>query len=77
MKLEYSKHWKKRRLYRKDITDDFIIYAVQNSAILRDKYWEDALNAIARIPPSGRLLKVIYKRLSKDRIKVITVFWLD
>lgn len=77
MRLEYSKHWKKRRLYRKDITDNFIIYAVQNSAILKDKYWEDALNAIARIPPSGRLLKVIYKRLSKDRIKVITAFWLD
>ena len=56
MKLEYSKHWKKKRLYRKDITNDFIIYAVQNSAILKDKYWEDALNVICRIPPSGRLL---------------------
>ncbi len=59
MKLEYSKHWKKKKLYRKGITDDFIIYAVQNSSILKDKYWEDALNAISRIPPSGRLLKVI------------------
>ena len=75
--MEYSKHWKKRRLYRKDITDDFTIYAVQNSSIMKDKYWEDALNAICRIPPSGRLLKVIYKRLSKDKIKVITAFWLD
>ena len=77
MKLKYSKHWKKRSIYRKDITDEFIIYAVQNSSILKDKYWEDALNAICRIPPSGRLLKVIYKRLSKDKIKVITAFWLD
>jgi len=77
MKLEYSKHWKKKRLYRKDITNDFIIYAVQNSAILKDKYWEDALNAICRIPPSGRLLKVVYRRISKDKIKVITAFWLD
>ncbi len=77
MELEYSIHWKNRKLYRKDINNDFIIYAVQNSAILKDKYWEDALNAIARIPPSGRLLKVVYKRLSKDKIKVITAFWMD
>jgi len=77
MKLEYSKHWKGKRLYKKDIIDDFIIYAVQNSPMLKDKYWEDAMNAICRIPPSGRLLKVVYKRLSKDKIKVITVFWLD
>lgn len=77
MKLEYSDHWKKRRLYRKDILDGFIIYAIENSGILKDKYWEDALNAISRIPPSGRLLKVVYKRLSKDKVKIITAFWLD
>ncbi len=53
MKLEYSKHWNKRKLYRKGVTDDFIIYAVQNSSILKDKYWEGALNAIARILHSG------------------------
>lgn len=77
MKLEYSDHWEKKRLYKKDITDDFIVYAVQNSSMLKDKYWEDALNAICRIPPSGRLLKVVYRRLGKDKIKVITAFWLD
>ena len=77
MKLEYSDHWKGKRLYKSDVTDDFIIYAVQNSSMLKDKYWEDALNAICRIPPSGRLLKVVYRRLAKDKIKVITAFWLD
>lgn len=77
MKLECSRHWKAKKSHRKDIADGFIIYTVQNSSILKDKYWEDALNAICRVPPSGRLLKVVYKRLSKDRIKVITAFWLD
>ena len=77
METEYSDHWKNKRVYRKDILDEFIIYAIQNSSILKDKYWEDALNAVSRIPPSGRLLKVVYKRLSKDRVKIITAFWLD
>ena len=77
MQFVDSKHWKKRKLYRKDITDEFIIYAIESSSILRDKYWSDALNAICRISPSGRLLKVIYKRISKDKVKIISAFWLD
>lgn len=77
MELVESYHWKRKRLKRKDITDEFILYAIQNSNELRDKYWEDALNTITRIPPSGRLLKVVYKRISKDKVKIITAFWLD
>ena len=65
MKLEYSKHWRKKKLYRKDITDDFIIYAVQNSSILKDKYWEDALNAICRMPPSGRFIKSCIQKIKQ------------
>ena len=53
-----------------------IEYAISNSNELKDKYWEDALNAISRIPPSGRILKVIYKK-EKSKIKIITAFWLD
>ena len=71
-----SEHWKKKRKYRKDISNDMIEYAIKNSNILKDKCWEDALNAISRIPPSGRILKVIYKK-EKDNIKIITAFWLD
>jgi len=52
MNIIESEHWRRKRKYRKDITDDFIEYAVINSGELRDKYWEDALNAISRIPPS-------------------------
>jgi len=71
-----SGHWQKKRKYRKDITDDMIEYSIKNSNELRDKYWEDALNAICRIPPSGRILKVVYKKI-KGKIKIITAFWLD
>jgi hypothetical protein len=71
-----SDHWKKKRKYRRDVTDDVIEYAIKNSNELKDKHWEDALNAICRIPPSGRILKVVYKK-SKNKIKIITAFWLD
>lgn len=77
MQLEYSKHWKRKKKYRKEITDDFIEYAITNSNELRDKYWKDALNAICRVPPVGRILKVVYKKISKNKIKIITAFWLD
>lgn len=76
MALTYSGHWGKKRKYRKDITDDMIEYAIKNSNELKDKYWEDALNAICRIPPSGRILKVVYRK-EKSKIKIITAFWLD
>lgn len=71
-----SEHWKRKRKHRKDITDDMVEYAIKNSNQLKDKYWEEALNAISRIPPSGRILKVIYKK-EKSKIKIITAFWLD
>lgn len=76
MVLTYSEHWSKKRKYRKDITDDMIEYAIQNSNELKDNYWEDALNAICRIPPSGRILKVVYRK-EKSKNKIITAFWLD
>ena len=77
MRIEYSKHWlKKHNKKRKDITEDMIEYASNNSRILNDKYWKDALNAISRIPPSGRILKVIYKK-TENKIFVITAYWLD
>ena len=76
MGLFYSEHWKKKRRYRKDITDDMIEYALMNSNELNDKYWNDAFNVICRIPPSGRILKVVYKK-EKSKNKIITAFWLD
>ena len=77
MEIVYSEHWKNKKEYRPDITDILIEYAIENSAELTDKYSIDALNAISRVPPNGRLLKVVYKRLEINKIKVITAFWLD
>ena len=71
-----SEHWICQKKFRKDITYDFIEYAINNSNEIRDKYWENALNAIARIPPSGRILKVVYRKM-ENKIKIITAFWLD
>ena len=42
MKLAESKHWKRKRKYRKDITDDMIEYAIKNSNELKDKYLGNA-----------------------------------
>ena len=77
MEYVYSKHWNSKRKYRKDISIDLIEYAIQNSNEMRDKYWQDASNAICRVPQMGRILKVVYKRIEKDKIKIITAFWLD
>ena len=77
MSFTYSYHWKLKKKYRQDISDDMIEYAIYNSDVLSDKYWEDVSNAISRIPPMGRTLKVVYKRIGKNHIKIITVYWID
>ena len=77
MDIEYSKHWlRKQKSKKKDITNDVIEYAIKNSRILNDKYQKDALNAISRIPPSGRILKIVYKKI-KGKVFIITAYWLD
>ena len=77
MRFQHSVHWKNKKRYRKDITDDIIEYAIKHSNEYKDKYWDDASNAICRIPPMGRKLKVIYKKIAYENIKVITAFWID
>jgi len=77
MKFLYSWHWKRKWKYRRDTTPDMFEYAIQNSDILPDKHWDDALNAICTIPYTGKVLKVVYKKIGKSEIKIITAFWLD
>lgn len=80
MIFQYSKHWIKQKRFRPEITDDVIEFCIINSNKLNDKKWENAYNAIARIPPSGRILKVVYRELYEGEsktIKIITAFWLD
>ena len=77
MEIVYSKHWLKKHIKkRKDITNDMIEYAIKNSGEMKDRYWKDDLNAISKIPPSGRILKVVYKK-QKEKIFIITAYWLD
>ncbi len=77
MDIEYSKHWlRKHEKKKKDITHDAIEFALKNSREMKDRNWEDAFNAISRIPPSGRILKIVYKKL-KGKIFIVTAYWLD
>ena len=76
MPVIHSNHWKRKKKYRANITDDAIEYCIQNSEKINDRKWPDAFNAIARIPPSGRILKVVYKVKGKD-FKILTAYWLD
>ena len=77
MEFVYSLHWLRKQKYRQNITEDMFEYAIVNSDELKDKHWLDASNAICRIPPSGRILKVVYKKVGKQKYKIITAFWLD
>jgi hypothetical protein len=76
MPLEASPYWKRKRKYRPDIKNHMIELCIQNSIILRDRDNPAVFNAISRIPPSGRILKVVYRRKGKA-LKIITCYWLD
>ena len=80
MRFEYSTHWKEQKEIRREITDDVIELCIINSQKTKDREWPEAYNAIARIPPSGRILKVVYRELYNEEsktIKIITSYWLD
>ena len=77
MDIIFSNHWlRKHSKKRKDITKDMIEFSLRNSRESRDRYWKDAFNVISRIHPSGRILKVVYKK-SKEKIFIIIAYWLD
>lgn len=76
MAVKDTPHWVRKRKYRPEITDDVIEYCIQNSNIMRDRDDPTVFNAIARVPPSGRILKVAYRKEGKD-LKIITAYWLN
>ena len=77
MEVIYSKHWLRKHIKKKkDITNEVIEYALKNSREMKDRNWEDTFNIISRIPPSGRMLKVVYKRI-KGKIFIVTAYWFD
>ena len=61
---------------RPDVTNHAIEFVVNHARAVPDRRWPDARNAIARVPPSGRRLKVVFKP-QRDAIFVITAYWLD
>jgi len=78
MRFAYSFHWsKKRERERSDIVEFMFEYAIQNAQAQKDRYHENAQNVICPIPPSGRKLKVVYRRIGKDKVKIITAYWLE
>jgi len=76
MQFIFTQHWKQKKEERRDITIAAIEFAIMHSTPIRDRHWQNALNAIYRIPPSGRLLKVVYRREGQS-IKIITAYWLE
>ena len=77
MKIEHSIYWSRKKWKRLDISDYMIEYCIIHSNKLKDRTWENVWNAITRIPPSGRLLKVVYREKEKDIKIIITAYWLD
>ena len=65
MQIKDSAYWSRKRQKRPDILDYMIEYCIMHSNKLNDRNWENVWNAIARIPPSGRLLKVVYREKGK------------
>jgi hypothetical protein len=43
----------------------------------KDKHHENALNAIGVVPQTGRKLKVVFRWIGKERVKLITAYYLD
>ena len=71
-------HWKIKKQFRKDIENYMIEYVIINcKKPKKDRYHKNALNAIARISQTGRKLKVIFRKTEKDKIKLITAYYLD
>jgi len=63
--------------YRSNITDKLLELAVSKGRIVRDGRWADAYNALISAPSSGRMLKVVYRRIGSESYKIITAYWLD
>lgn len=77
MSLEISDHWKRKRKYRPDITDDAILLTIARGVRVKDARWENVLNSTMRVSHSGRALKVVFRVIGPRRYRIITAYWLD
>ncbi len=77
MRVIESKHWRHKKRYRKNIEPYMIEYVISNGVMQRDRYNLNALNAIAVVPPTGKTLKVVFRKIGGDKVKLITAYYLD
>jgi len=73
-----SYHWQKKKKYRRNIELHMIEYAINSSEkYQKDAYHKNAVNTTVVVPETGRRLKVIFRKLGKQRVKLITAYYID
>ncbi|MDO8633747.1 MAG: hypothetical protein Q7K34_00450 [archaeon] len=73
-----SFHWKKKKKFRRNIEQYMIEYALSNPKDFeKDKTQDNALNVIMVIPQNGKRLKVVFRKIGSQTIKLITAYYLD
>ena len=77
MSLEFSKHWKRKRQYRPDISDKILLVVITRGHKSKDAYWSGIMNSTLQVLQSDRRLKVVYRVLGRRKYRIITAFWID
>ncbi len=78
MQIIESNHWKLKKIQRTNIENYMIEEVIKKTKKFeKDKKWSNALNAIKRIRETGKLLKVVFRFIGKNKIKLITAYYLD
>lgn len=77
MEIIGSVHWKLKEFQRKNIELWMIEFVLENcKEFKRDKTHENCLVGIARIPQTGRKLKIVFRKIGKEKIKLITAYYI-
>ena len=77
MEVVESKHWRNKKRFRKNIEPYMIKAVIRNGLLLRDRLHLNVLNAMAVVPQTGKTLKVVFRKIGRDKVKLITAYYLD
>lgn len=77
MQIIESKHWQRKKRFRRNIEPYMIESVISGGPVQRDKIHDGALNAIGFVPQTGKTLKVVFRRITKEKVKLITASYLD
>jgi hypothetical protein len=77
MEIIESKHWQYKKSFRASIEAYMIEYAILYGSVQRDRHNLNVLNSIVLIPQTGKTLKVVFRYLAKDKVKLIAAYYLD